>query len=111
MPAAAVSCSPSWRMKRLPGTHITPPDFAVDPPAQAVFSRITTDFPACRMTSAELIEPPPLPTTTQSNTSSKPMPPSISVLADIPSGEQRLGYVAFDRLGDGGGGGGALQEK
>src|ERR1700730_2907131 len=72
MAFAALSSGSAARMKRLFGIHITPPDLAVVPPTNFVFSRITTDFPALRITSAELIEPAPLPTTTQSKVSSKP---------------------------------------
>src|SRR5882762_3026518 len=59
-------------MKRLLGIHITPPDLLVEPPKNGVFSRTTTDLPAWRITSPELIDPAPLPTTTQSTVSSKP---------------------------------------
>ncbi len=58
-------------MKRLLGIHIVPPDLAVVPPTLSVFSRITTDLPAWRISNAEDIEPAPLPTTTQSKVSSK----------------------------------------
>ena len=40
------------------------------PPISGVFSRIRTDLPAWRATSAAHIEPPPLPTTTKSKVSS-----------------------------------------
>src|ERR1700761_6630266 len=58
-------------MYRLLGIHIAPPERAVVPPTSAVFSRITTDFPASRITRAAHMEPPPQPTTTKSNISSK----------------------------------------
>src|SRR4051812_32238583 len=57
-------------MKRLLGIHMTPPARAVEPPSRSVFSSTTTDFPDWRMTRAEHIDPPPLPTTTKSKVSS-----------------------------------------
>jgi hypothetical protein len=59
-------------MNGLFGIHITPPERAVVPPRYSVFSSTTTDLPSERISKAELIEPPPLPTTTKSNVSSKP---------------------------------------
>ena len=58
-------------MKQLSGIHITPPERAVVPPISGVFSRISTDLPACRATRPAHIDPPPLPTTKKSNVSSK----------------------------------------
>src|SRR5207249_2629413 len=65
--------SPASLRKRLLGTQMTPPDLAVVPPTNAVFSRISTDRPARRITSPAHIEPAPLPTTTKSNCSSNPL--------------------------------------
>src|SRR5271154_5342684 len=72
-------------MKGLLGIHITPPDFAVVPPTRSVFSRITTDRPPDRMTSAAHMDPPPLPTTTKSKLSSNPLmlSPSLKLGLDL----------------------------
>src|SRR4051794_37071902 len=57
-------------MKRLFGSHITPPDIAVVPPSLSVFSRTSADLPSVRISRAAHIEPPPLPTTMKSKLSS-----------------------------------------
>jgi hypothetical protein len=57
-------------MKRLLGIHMTPPEREVVPPMREVFSSTTTLLPSERMSSAETIEPPPLPTPTKSKVSS-----------------------------------------
>ena len=57
-------------MKWLLGIHITPPERDVVPPMRGIFSSTTTLLSIARMTSAETIEPPPLPTEMKSNSSS-----------------------------------------
>src|ERR1700730_16143225 len=60
-------------MKGLLGIHITPPDRAVVPPTRGVFSSMRTLLLQDLMTRPAHIDPPPLPTTTKSTISSKPL--------------------------------------
>src|SRR5277367_4995028 len=64
-------------MKGLLGIHITPPERAVEPPIRSVFSRMSTLLPEDRSTSPAHMEPPPLPATTKSKTSSNPPMPFL----------------------------------
>src|SRR5882724_7516203 len=65
-----LSSTPSRFMNGLLGIHMTPPERAVVPPTRSVFSSMRTRLPAARISRPAHMEPPPLPTTTKSKTSS-----------------------------------------
>ena len=63
---------PSAFISGLSGIQSMPPDMPVEPPTTPCFSRITGFRPAAWAASAAARPPPPLPTITMSNVSSRP---------------------------------------
>src|SRR6185437_7201032 len=84
---SGVSAIPARRSTALPGAQIPPPERAVDPPNQAVFSSTTTDSPRRAAVSAAVIPAAPLPATITSNSAysvlSVAMPPPGSILEHV----------------------------
>ena len=86
--------TPAARSTALPGAQIPPPERAVEPPNDPVFSSTTTLSPRCAAVSAAVIPAAPLPATTTSNSAwSVVMPPParsilehVTVLAERRSG-------------------------
>src|SRR5438093_3025847 len=103
MACSSLSLTPSARMKRLFGIHITPPEIEVVPPTMSVFSRTTALLPALRIISAAHIEPPPLPTITKSKLSlirSSPLAGfALPVDLRATSALSQLGLARVDRHG------------
>ena len=62
-----MSATPARRSTALPGAQIPPPERAVDPPNDPVFSSTTTVAPRCAAVSAAVMPAAPLPATTMSN--------------------------------------------
>src|SRR5215469_18378916 len=83
--SSGVSATPARRSTVLPGAQIPPPERAVEPPNDPVFSSTTTVAPRCAAASAAVMPAAPLPATTMSNSAvgSVPMPPPRSILEHV----------------------------